>query len=141
VIRLNTIVTAAFVVVEAAGVIAPDPLGIAAAAVSCTMFVAGIVTFLWAYAIGVHRSRLEQVTLPALFLLVGSAPAHVARRLRGLLAIQVVVAVVAASVRPFTNLAFGILAPMFGLGMMALWAARHGTFEPRDAASSRGNPH
>ena len=39
--------------------------------------------------------------------------------------------VAAASIRPFTEVAFGILAPMFGLGLMALWGGRHGTFPPR----------
>ena len=28
-------------------------------------------------------------------------------------------------------LAFGILVPMFGIGMNGLWAVRHGTFGPR----------
>jgi hypothetical protein len=45
--------------------------------------------------------------------------------------VQVVVVVAAASIRPFTEVAFGILAPMYGLGLMALWGARHGAFPPR----------
>ena len=36
--------------------------------------------------------------------------------------------VAAASIRPFTAVAFGILAPMLGLGLMGLWGARHGRF-------------
>jgi hypothetical protein len=40
----------------------------------------------------------------------------------------VVVAVTAAALRPFTALAFSVLVPMLGLGLMALWAARHGRF-------------
>ena len=34
-------------------------------------------------------------------------------------------------IRPFTPLAFGILVPMLGLGLIALWGARHGTFPAR----------
>ncbi|MGH9282335.1 MAG: hypothetical protein ACRD0S_05305, partial [Acidimicrobiales bacterium] len=41
------------------------------------------------------------------------------------------VALVAAGVRPNSSLAFGVLAPLWGQGLAALWAARHGTFPPR----------
>jgi hypothetical protein len=43
-----------------------------------------------------------------------------------------VLAVAAASIRPYTAVAFAVLAPMLGLGAMAMWGARHGTFFPRD---------
>jgi hypothetical protein len=33
--------------------------------------------------------------------------------------------------RQVNALAFGILVPMLGLGMNAMWAVRHGTFGPR----------
>lgn len=66
-----------------------------------------------------------------LFFLSGSAPRPVQRRLNLLLAAQVVISIVAASIRPFTPIAFAVLAPMFGLGLNGLWAARHGAFPPR----------
>jgi hypothetical protein len=130
-IGVDLAATAAFVALEVAGMFAPDSFGVAAAALSCALFAVGIGTFLWAYAIGIGRSRSEVVTLPALFFVAGSAPRSIVLRLRLALAVQVVVAVTAASVRPFTNLAFGILVPMFGLGMMALWGGRYGRFSPR----------
>ena len=46
--------------------------------------------------------------------------------------IQTVVGLATASVRPFTSLAFGTLVPIFGIGMMGLWTARNGEFEPTD---------
>ena len=49
------------------------------------------------------------------------------------LAAEVVVALATASARPFTSLAFGILAPVFALGLAGLWGARFGTFGPRSA--------
>jgi hypothetical protein len=52
--------------------------------------------------------------------------------------VQTVVGVGVAAARPFTALAFSVLVPMFGLGMMALWGARHGTFTPRDASPGVG---
>ena len=44
--------------------------------------------------------------------------------------------VAAASIRPYTEVAFGILAPMFGLGLMGVWGGRYGEFPPRPPKSS-----
>ena len=52
-------------------------------------------------------------------------------------AAQAVVAVATAAVRPYSPLAFGILVPLWGLGLAGLWAARHGTFPQRKVASGR----
>ena len=46
-------------------------------------------------------------------------------------------AVATAAARPFTPLAFGVLAPMFGLGVMGLWGAKFGTFPPRPPEPER----
>jgi hypothetical protein len=97
--------------------------------VSVTLFVVGCVAFLAAFVIAASRSRDEVVTLPGVFLLA-DAPTGVRRSFFAAFGVEVVVAFAAAGVRPFTPLAFGILAPMFGLGMGGLWAARHGSFEP-----------
>ena len=53
------------------------------------------------------------------------------------LAIQVVVALLTASIRLYTPLAFGILVPMWGLGLAGLWGARYGTFPPRPATEPK----
>ena len=39
--------------------------------------------------------------------------------------------VVTAAAEPYTALAFGVLTPMYGLGLTVLWAALHGEFRPR----------
>ena len=124
--------TGAIVVAGAAGALAPDALGAMTAVVSGALFVVGVVCFLWGYATGVVRSRDEQVTLAGLFFLSGTAPKVVRFRLRLALAVQVVVAIVVAAVRPYTAVAFVVLAPMFGLGLLAVWGARHGTFAAKD---------
>jgi len=73
--------------------------------------------------------------------LAGAAPAWPRRPLLGLLAVQVVVVVAAAAVRPFTPLAFGTLAPLLGLGFCGWWSARFGIFPARDAgAVPQGDP-
>lgn len=133
-----TLVNAAFVgtgallVVGTVGAAFPDALGTLTAVVSIGLFVIGVVAFLWGYANGVARSREERITLSGLFFLSGTAPRIVRSRLRVALGLQVVIAVVAASIRPYTSVAFVVLAPMFGLGMLALWGARHGTFFAKD---------
>jgi hypothetical protein len=129
IVRLDVRATAVFAVVSAAAAVWPDPLEYVAVPVAIALFVVGTGAFLWAYAIAVSRSRFDEVTLAGVFFLTGDvAPAPVARTLRAALGAQVVVGVAVAAVRPFTALAAGVLAPMLGLGLMALWGARHGRF-------------
>ena len=131
-VRVDRAGTALVVATSLAGAAWPDGLGLIHAGASVALFVVGTGAMLWAYGLGVARSRTEQVDIAGLFLLAGEvAPAEVRRALRIALAVQVVAVVAAASARPFTEVAFGILAPMFGLGLMALWAGRHGRFAPR----------
>lgn len=124
--------TGALLVAGTAGAIAPDAFGGLAAVVAGILFVIGVVGFLWGYATGVVRSREEVITLGGLFFLVGTAPKLVRFRLRLALLLQVVVAVVVASFRPYTTVAFVVLAPMYGLGLMATWGARYGRFATKD---------
>ena len=114
---------------SAASALLPGTFGIVHAVVSCVLFAVGTGALLWAYALGVSRSREEAVTIPGLFWLAGAvAPADVRRPLRIALAIEVVAVVAAAAVRPYSEVAFGILAPLFGLGLMAVWGGQHGSF-------------
>ena len=124
--------TGALVAAAAAGTASPDTFGPVTATVAGVLFVVGTVALLWGYAHGVVRSRDERITLGGLFFLSGTAPKVVRFRLRLALLLQVVAAVVAASVRPYTSVAFAVLAPMFGLGLLAAWGAKHGTFFPKD---------
>lgn len=124
--------TAAFAVASAAAT-ATRLLRPLALAVSLVLFAAGVVAFLYAYAVAIGRSTDEVVSVPGVFFLKGSAPKRVRRVLIALLLAQVAIALVAASMRPFTSLAFGILVPMFGVAMCGLWGARHGEFPPRSA--------
>lgn len=104
------------------------------AVLSVALFAIGTGAMLWAYALGITRSRTDEVTLGGLFFLSGdAAPAEVRRPFRVALAVEVAVVVAAASIRPFTEVAFGILAPMYALGLMGAWGGRHGTFGPRPA--------
>ncbi len=134
IVKASVASTAAFTVAAAAGVLAPDTFAVVTAVVSCVAFVAGCVVFLWAYALALNRSRTEAIGIGGLYFLAGTgAPAPVRRRLLASLAAQVVVALLAASLRIYTAVAFGILVPVLGLGLSGLWAARHGSFPARSA--------
>ena len=95
----------------------PDPLEFVAVPLDLVLFAVGCVAFLLAYAVAIGRSRYEDLTMAGVFFLADrAAPARVARSLRVVLAVQVVVAVATAAVRPFTALAFGVLVPVLGSG-------------------------
>ncbi len=117
--------------------VAPHTFVALGVGVSLVLFFAGIGLFLWAYAVAVNRSRTDLIGLGGLFFLVGSAPRGVQRSLLGSFAVEIVVALVTAAVHPFTPLAFGVLAPMYGLALCGLWAAKWGTFPPRPPDEGR----
>jgi hypothetical protein len=129
--------TALFVVAATLATIWPDALAVPAAVVHVGLFVVGCVAFLVAYGVAVSRSRTEEISVVGVYFLSGSAPGAVRRALMGAFALQVVVAVASASIRPFTSVAFGILVPVFGLGLAGLWGARHGSY-PAKAADDGG---
>jgi hypothetical protein len=138
IIRADLVATAVLVLTSVAAAVSPDGLGLVHAGVSIAAFVAGTVAFLWAYAIAIGRSRHDLIGIGGLYFLAGDvAPRSERTLLRGIWAAQIVAVVAAASVRPFTSVAFGILAPMLGLGLMGLWGARHGSFAPRPEGAGR----
>ncbi len=109
------------------------------AVVGIACFVAGCAAFVWGYAIAVgpepHRgAQRRRHLLPvgcgtagrAAFGCSGrwsSSACHRGRR-RG-------------RSSPYTAVAFGVLAPMLGLGLIGLWGARYGTFPARDDERGR----
>jgi hypothetical protein len=130
VVRASWAGTAVFVVVSFLAVTATglQPL---ATGVDLALFAAGTGAFIVALARAVARSRHDVLTLPGVFFLQGSAPALVRRHLLASLAVEVVVAFTAAGLRPYTSLAFGILAPVYGLALAGWWGATRGRFEAR----------
>lgn len=131
--------TGIYVAFAIAGTIFLDTFATPTAVVSGALFFIGCIAFFWAYAVAVGRSRTDLIGIGGLFFLAGSAPKVVRFRLRLSLAIEVVAALVSASIRPFTPMAFGFLVPVFGLAMCGLWGARHGRFEPRAGPEPRAD--
>ena len=138
IVRASFAGTAVLILACAAGVADADTLGVVTAGVGVAMLAVGSVLFLWAYGIAVNRSRTDAIGIGGLYFLAGSAPRPVRVRLLGSFFAQVVVAVVAASIRPYTNLAFSVLAPVYGLALCGLWAARYGTFPARNPSPKGG---
>lgn len=132
VIRASFAGTAVLGVTAVAAAISPRTLDVPALAVALAMFFGGTGAFVWAYVIAIGRSRVDEVAVGGVFGLAGgSAPDPVRVRLLGSLAAEVVLAIGTAAARPYTSLSFGILAPMWGLGLAGLWGARYGGFPAR----------
>ena len=132
IIQASWVGTALFTAASALGVAAPRPFSGVSSAVSVALFAGGCVVFVAAFLHAVRRSRTDDITVAMLFFLMGGGtPRSVRRHLLASLAVEVVVAVVAATARPFTSQATGVLAPMWALSLCGLWAARHGRFKPR----------
>jgi hypothetical protein len=124
--------TVLFTIVSVVEVIVESWTRPVAVAVDLGLFAIGCTAFLGAYAIAIGRSRTEEIGVASLYLLTNRvAPNPVRVRLLVPFAVQCVVAITVASVRPFTAAAFAVLVPMYGLGLNGVWAARHGTFGPR----------
>lgn len=127
--------TAAFAVTATLAAISPSTfLRVVAVTVALVAFGIGMIVFLFAYLQAIGRSRYDVISVVGVYLLVGKvAPAPVRRSLFAALAVQVVVALTTASVRPYTSLAFGVLVPLLGVALCGLWSARFGDFPERSA--------
>jgi hypothetical protein len=124
--------TAVFAAVTIPVALGASSLEGVAIAISLAFFVASLGIWAYAFAVAVARNAAgDDINVPSLFFLSGSAPARVRRHLFGSLAVSVVVAVVTVTANPFSA-----LVPMLALGLAGLWAARHGTFPPRPAVTA-----
>jgi hypothetical protein len=138
IVRADVAGTALFAA-SAGAALATDTWTEGSIAVAVALFALGIFAFIWGYFSAVERSRTEEIGVANLFLLTGrTAPPRVKRTMLAVLAAQVAVGLGAAAagfsglqeddLNPF---AFGILVPMFGLGLNGIWSSRHGAFGPR----------
>ncbi|HRE02933.1 MAG TPA: hypothetical protein PLV68_16655, partial [Ilumatobacteraceae bacterium] len=139
IVRLDLIGTGIFTATAVVAAIVFTPVfRVIGVVVALTLFAIGVVTFLWSYWTAVQRSRTENISVTQLYFLAGgTTPTPVKRTMNLLLAGQCVVGLVTAIARSDTDgrygstLAFGILVPVFGLGLNGLWCAQFGNFAPR----------
>lgn len=102
-----------------------------AAVVALGLFALGLLAFCWAIYAGAQRSRTALFGIGGWFLLAGSAPRSVRLSLLASVGAQLTIGLVAASIRPFSELAFGTLVWVFGLAVCGVWGARFGHFAAR----------
>ena len=133
--------TAAFAGTAIAAAAAPGTFKSLALVTAVALFAGGCGIFLWAFLLVAARSRTDQMEQAQIWFLTGPpTPPEVRRSLLGALAVQVVIGLATAGVRPYTSLAAGVLVPMWGLGLCGLWAARHGAFPARPPDPRRPSP-
>lgn len=129
--RMNGIVTVVQVIALVIAYFGSDSVRNVVAIGCSVVFVVGAALFSWAFLVAAGRSRLEDVTVAGAFFLAGSIGAAERRWAFGLLAAQTLIGLVAAGADPYTTMAFGILVPMFGLGVIAFLGSAHGAFRQR----------
>jgi hypothetical protein len=137
ILRATVVGTGVFVVVGGLGLALPDVFTAPFIVVSLLEFLVGSIVFVLAFLRAVDRSRTESIGIGGLFFGAGSTPGAVQRILVGSLVVQTVFAVVVGTVRVYTGMAFGILAPMWALGFTGLWSAAYGTFPERTPEPTR----
>lgn len=139
IVRSNMVITAVFTVltIVAAWLFTPGLRGMIVA-VDLALFAIGCFAFIWSYFSAVQRSRSDEISVAGLFVLIGGvAPRRITMAMNSCLATQVIVGLIGAIVRGSTDgragstLAFGVLVPIFGLGLNGLWSSRLGVFPPR----------
>lgn len=139
IVRLNILITGVFAILTlvAAWLFTPGLRGMIVA-VDLTLFAIGCFAFIWSYFSAVQRSRADEISVAGLFGLAGGvAPRRITVVMNSCLATQAVIGLIGAIVRGSTDgragstLAFGVLVPIFGLGLNGLWSSRLGVFAPR----------
>ncbi len=129
--------TAVLCVAVTVGAVWPAGAAVAAQVVALVLFGAGGLAFGRAYAVAVRRSRFEQVSTLAAFVQLPGAPRSLRIELRAAAGLQCVAGLTGAALRPYGPLAFGILACVYGFGVIALWGAGFGTFADRSSHPER----
>jgi hypothetical protein len=148
IVQVNLVGTGVFVAsAVVAATVFTNPARLVGVVVALILFAIGVFAFLWSYWTAVQRSRVDNISVAQLYFLSGgSTPAPVKRVMNVALLVQVIVGLSAAIARsstdghPGSTLAFGILVPMFGLGLNGLWCAAHGTFAPRQQENPSNSP-
>ena len=139
IVRSNILITGVFTVLTslAAWLFTPGLRGMIVA-IDLALFAIGCFAFIWSYFSAVQRSRTDEISVAGLFALTGGvAPRRITMVMNSCLAAQVVVGLIGAIVRSSTDgragstLAFGVLVPIFGLGLNGLWSSRLGVFPLR----------
>ncbi len=126
-------ITAILVAMTVVGLVSDaDRVRNAVAVISVVCFFVGAIAFMVAFVLAAGRSRYEDLWFGGAFFLTGGVVPRRARTLlMASLGAQSVVGLLGASLAPFTPVAFVVLVPMAGMGLMSLYGARWGEFSPK----------
>ncbi len=134
-LRFNWEVTVVFALLTGLSWALDGSFDVPYAVLCAVLFGAGVIGFVVGFWNGAQRSRTELVTLSGLLAVDTShVPARARRLIWSAVTVQTIVATAAAVARPFTTQAFGLLVPMFGVGVAILWGARNARFHLRETA-------
>ena len=116
-----------------------DAALVATSAVHMFLFTVGTIGLFTGFVKGLGRSRTSEISVGGLFFIAGDAgPAHDRKVMRLALGVQVLTAIVGASLAPLTAVAFTCLAPAAGFGCFAIYGAFLGAFPEREIDSRLG---
>ncbi len=133
IIQASFVGTAVFGVASLATYLLADRLDVVFAIISVALFVIGTLLLGLGIWNGIQRSRVDTVTLTGLLSVDSShVPPSARNRLWLSVTLQIIIAVLFGSLRPFTEQAFGLLVPILGLGFAGLWGSRFAAFHPRE---------
>ena len=97
------------------------------------LFFVSLVIWCWALAAAIARTaRGDDVQVTTLFLMEGKVPGAARWSLYGAFAVCLAITVGTAAANPF-----GVLVPMYPLGLIGLWGAKHGVYPPRRSVPHR----
>jgi len=144
IVKVNVVGTGLFVVsATAAAVFFTRLFRATGVVVALVLFAVGVASFIWGFFTAAQRSRYDNISVASLYFLLGHVSgAKVRRLMNGSMIVQGLCGLVTALARTSTDgragstLAFGVLVPLFGLGLNGLWSSRHGLFSPLDNAKS-----
>jgi hypothetical protein len=124
---------AVFAVTAIPAALGVDAFDDPAVVVALLLFFASLVVWCWALGLAaVRTTRGDDVQVMSLFLLEGRAPARARWLLYGSFLVCLAVTVGTAAANPF-----GVLVPMYPLGLVGLWGARRGVYPPRRTVPRR----
>lgn len=131
--NLSLQITAVFSVLTVVTYLLAPRLDLIYALASAILFFGGAIVLGLGFWNGIQRSKVDDVRLTGLLSVDSShVPAAARNRLWLAVTVQIVVTFGLASLRPFTQQAFGTLVPTLGIGFATLWGSRFAQFHKRE---------
>ena len=114
-----------FLLIDVLAAFSLNTFGVLLQVFSLVLLGLGCVAFARAFYVASQRSRREKLSVAEIYLLMETSTPRVAGHFRVVLVLFLATAIAVAATEPYTDLAFGILAPTYGVGLMGLWGANY----------------